>query len=62
MKFVPDWVRPGKDHELAATRYAGRESATDLATRKAAAKKRAVRTVGIAEAARDGQAWEDRSR
>ncbi|MEU1553986.1 hypothetical protein ABZ517_14875 [Streptomyces scabiei] len=28
------WLRPGNDHELAATQYAGRESATDRAARK----------------------------
>ncbi|MFL4497361.1 hypothetical protein ACJ6WD_39915 [Streptomyces sp. VTCC 41912] len=31
-----DWLRPGADRELAATRYAGRESATDRAARKEA--------------------------
>ncbi|MEU7191742.1 hypothetical protein [Streptomyces sp. NPDC045369] len=30
------WLRPGRDHELARTCYAGRESATDRAKRKEA--------------------------
>jgi hypothetical protein len=29
-----DWIKPGNDRELAATRYAGRESASDEASRK----------------------------
>ncbi|GAO13029.1 hypothetical protein TPA0598_17_00100 [Streptomyces lydicamycinicus] len=28
-----EWLKPGGDHELARTRYAGRESATDRANR-----------------------------
>lgn len=31
-----NWARPGNDHQLAATQYAGRESATDRAARKEA--------------------------
>lgn len=28
-----DWIKPGNDRELAETRYAGRESASDRAAR-----------------------------
>ncbi|GGO60098.1 hypothetical protein [Streptomyces lasiicapitis] len=34
MKLLPDWLRGGNDRELAATKYAGRESATARAHRK----------------------------
>jgi len=33
MSFL-SWLHPGNDHELAATQYAGRESASDRAARK----------------------------
>lgn len=29
-----DWIKPGNDRELAETRYAGRESASDEGSRK----------------------------
>ncbi|NUU25236.1 MAG: hypothetical protein HOV68_27595 [Streptomycetaceae bacterium] len=35
------WLRPGNDHELAATHYASRESATDRAARRRAEQHRA---------------------
>ena len=46
---------PGNDHELAASQYAGRESATDSAARK----ERARRSRNATKADRKGQAWAD---
>jgi len=50
------WLRPGNDHELAATEYAGRESASDEAARK----ERARRSRAADRADRKGQAWADK--
>jgi hypothetical protein len=47
----------GDDHERAATKYAGRESATDRAARK---RREGHRRSGAVQAAAQGQAWEDR--
>jgi hypothetical protein len=49
----------GNDHERAATKYAGRESATAKASRKNRA---GHRNSGATRAARAGQAWEDTDR
>jgi hypothetical protein len=49
----------GNDRKLAATKYAGRESATDRAARK---RRESYHRNGIQRAAREGQAWEDRDR
>lgn len=53
------WLRPGNDRQLAATQYAGRESATDRAARKRREKYHAG---SATRSARKGQAWEDRNR
>jgi hypothetical protein len=52
------WLGGGNDRELAATRYAGRESATDRATR--VGRERRIRSA--TKAARKGQQWEDADR
>lgn len=52
------WIAPGNDRELAETRYAGRESATDSAARK----ERARRSRAADKAYRKGQAWADKDR
>ncbi|SEC03535.1 hypothetical protein SAMN04490357_1016 [Streptomyces misionensis] len=49
----------GNDHERAATQYAGRESATERATRQ---RRASHHRSGAQQAARAGQAWEDRDR
>lgn len=49
----------GNDHQRAATKYAGQESATDRAARL---RRASHRRKGIAAAARAGQAWEDTDR
>jgi hypothetical protein len=51
------WLRPGHDHELAATRYAGRESASDAKARKEEARSR-PKPEKQATAIRNGQRWE----
>ncbi|WP_328425989.1 hypothetical protein [Streptomyces sp. NBC_00443] len=48
----------GNDHERAATRYAGRESASAAAARK----RREGHRRNATKAARKGQAWEDNGR
>ncbi len=48
----------GNDHQLAETRYAGRESATETAARK----RRQSHHRNITTTARTGQAWEDNDR
>ncbi|MFK0124905.1 hypothetical protein ACIQSP_16510 [Streptomyces nigra] len=48
----------GNDRQLAATKYAGRESATDRAART----RRQGHRRNTTRAARQGQAWEDRDR
>lgn len=48
----------GNDHERAATKYAGRESASD----KNARRRREGHRRNVTKAARKGQAWEDRDR
>jgi hypothetical protein len=56
------WLLGGNDRELAATKYAGRQSATNRAAGKAA--KRTARNLlrhhngGAARAAATGQRWE----
>lgn len=49
----------GNDRQLAATRYAGRESASDRAARK---RRERHHSRGIREAAARGEAWEKRDR
>jgi hypothetical protein len=49
----------GNDHERAATKYAGRESATESASRQ---RRTSHRNNGATRAARQGQAWEDADR
>lgn len=51
-------LTPGNDHQLAATQYAGQESATDSAARK----ERARRSRAADKAYRKGQAWADKDR
>jgi hypothetical protein len=51
-------LTPGNDHQLAATQYAGRESATDSAARK----ERARRSRAADKADRKGNAWADNQR
>jgi hypothetical protein len=53
-----DWIKPGNDRELAETRYAGRESASDAAARKG----RERRSNNATTAARRGQKWDARDR
>ncbi|MFI8300012.1 hypothetical protein ACIGCZ_29210 [Streptomyces nigra] len=48
----------GNDHERAASKYAGRESATDRAARS----RRQGHQRNATKAARQGQAWEDNGR
>lgn len=48
----------GNDQQRAATKYAGRESASDQAARR----RRQGHRRNIAKAAAQGQAWEDRDR
>lgn len=48
----------GNDHERAATRYAGQESASQRASRQ----RREGHRRNVTRAAREGQAWEDRDR
>ncbi|MFI1371325.1 hypothetical protein ACH4UY_04845 [Streptomyces longwoodensis] len=48
----------GDDHQRAATKHAGRESATDRAARK---RREGHRRGGAARTAAAGQAWEDRT-
>ncbi|MFJ6014510.1 hypothetical protein [Streptomyces sp. NPDC092952] len=52
----------GNDRQLAATTYAGRESATDEAARKDRTRQRFARAIDVRDAARAGQAWEDEDR
>jgi hypothetical protein len=52
------WLRGGNDHQLAATRYADRESASDRAASKTFGKPDRTSR----DAARRGQAWEDTDR
>lgn len=56
----------GNDKAMAADKYAGRQSASDRAARKAAAKTAQRQTrhkrTGATRAARHGQAWEDNDR
>ncbi|WP_020116796.1 hypothetical protein [Streptomyces canus] len=52
------WLFGGNDHQLAAERYAGRESASDEAARK----RRERHQTKAAKAARQGQRWEDSDR
>jgi hypothetical protein len=49
----------GNDRERAATKYAGRESASDSA---AQARRKSYWAKGVPKAAAKGQAWEDRDR
>lgn len=49
----------GNDHERAATRCQGRESASDTAAR---GRRTGHRNSGTKRAARAGQAWEDQDR
>ncbi|MFI5629167.1 hypothetical protein ACIA8E_07265 [Streptomyces sp. NPDC051664] len=56
------WLTGGNDRELAETKYAGRESASEKAARKQKTKDRATRARDVRAAARAGQAWEDEDR
>ncbi|MFI1165617.1 hypothetical protein ACH4UM_18880 [Streptomyces sp. NPDC020801] len=49
----------GNDHQRAATKYAGRESATDRAARQ---RRENHRRRGIAKAARQAEKWEQQDR
>lgn len=49
----------GNDRKRAAEKYAGRESATDRATRK---RREAYWRTGVRQADRQGQKWEDADR
>lgn len=51
-------LKPGNDHQLAATQYAGRESASDEAARKRRERHQAT----AAKAASKGQRWEAKDR
>ncbi|WP_129307975.1 hypothetical protein [Streptomyces sp. L2] len=53
------WFSSGRDRQLAATRYVGRESASDRAARQ---RRDNHKRTGARDAARAGQAWEDRDR
>lgn len=62
MSALGNFVRsliPGNDHQLAATQYAGRESATDRAARL---RRERHHRKGAAKAATAGEAWETRDR
>ncbi|WP_433916930.1 hypothetical protein [Streptomyces sp. NBC_01744] len=50
------------DRKLAETKYAGLESASELAARKKKTKQRVTRAIDVRDAARAGQAWEDADR
>lgn len=50
--------RVGADRQLAATKYAGRESATDRAARQ----RRTGHRRSLLGTAQQGQAWEDQDR
>lgn len=52
------WLRPGRDHELAATQYADQESASVTAARK----DRERRSNRATKAARRGQKWDAKDR
>jgi hypothetical protein len=59
------WLRPGNDRQLAADQYSDRESASSRSARRERAPR--SQTFGRAsrntrEAARQGQAWEDKER
>jgi hypothetical protein len=49
----------GDDHQRAADRYEGRESASDSAARS---RRQSHKRSGATRAARQGQAWEDADR
>ncbi|WP_228976671.1 hypothetical protein [Streptomyces sp. DH12] len=53
------WLAGGHDRQLAATTYAGCESATERAARK---RRTTHRTSGADKAAARGQAWEEADR
>ncbi|WP_432041438.1 hypothetical protein [Streptomyces cadmiisoli] len=52
-------LKPGNDRQLAATQYAGRESATERAARK---RRESYHRKGVRKAATQGEAWERRDR
>lgn len=56
------WLSGGNDRQLAETKYAGLESASELAARKKKTKARVSRAIDVRDAARAGQAWEDEDR
>lgn len=72
MGAIRNFVRslaPGSDRELAATQYAGHESASDRAARKDAERaaknaraSRVTRARAATKADRRGQAWADKQR
>jgi hypothetical protein len=53
---MPAWLLPGNDHELARTKYASRESASDEKARKDAERNR-LKPEKRATAIRKGQQW-----
>lgn len=53
------WLVPGNDHELAKTRYAGRESASDRASRK---RRASYGSKGVAKSERAARKWEAEDR
>lgn len=58
MRLIPAWLRGGNDHELAATRYAGREPASAKTARKETERTR-PKPEPRATAIRKGQQWAD---
>ncbi|MGW6416322.1 hypothetical protein [Streptomyces sp. NPDC055055] len=56
------WLRGGNDRTLAASSYAGRESATDRAAAKQRSKTLTRRAADIRRADRAGEAWEAEER
>lgn len=59
MSFLGRIFGGGNDRELAETKYAGRESASQSAARS---RRQGHRNGGATRAARAGQAWEDADR
>ncbi|WP_435245878.1 hypothetical protein [Streptomyces sp. NRRL F-5630] len=55
MSFL-SWLGGGNDRQLAKEQYAGRESASDRASRK---RRERYHSGGALRAARKGQSWDD---
>lgn len=58
MSFLPNWLVPGRDRQLAADAYSGRESASDTARRK----RLAAHHRNATKADRAGWRWADQQR